>query len=181
MQVTLTFGRRTDDGIEYYEVRLMRGTAEYFNSLDASLRKQTELESLRAQIRDASTVELKDREDNERLKKQASVCSVLYLSAQPLTPLQLAAEREISGRRERDFETQRAEWDDEISRLQDSLRKVDAFRRENESKLLPIKLQEEELSDELARQKERDALRCFSVPCIIFCRLTLRRHQEELH
>ena len=54
----------------YYEVRLMRGTAEYFNSLDASLRKQTELESLRAQIRDASTVELKDREDNERLKKQ---------------------------------------------------------------------------------------------------------------
>lgn len=48
----------------------MRGTAEYFNSLDASLRKQTELESLRAQIRDASTVELKDREDNERLKKQ---------------------------------------------------------------------------------------------------------------
>ena len=74
MQVTLTFGRRTEDGIEYYEVRLMRGTAEYFNSLDASLRKQTELESLRAQIRDASTVELKDREDNERLKKQASVC-----------------------------------------------------------------------------------------------------------
>ncbi len=69
-QVALTFGRRTDDGIEYYEVRLMRGTAEYFNSLDASLRKQTELESLRAQIRDASTVELKDREDNERLKKQ---------------------------------------------------------------------------------------------------------------
>jgi hypothetical protein len=72
----------------------MRGTAEYFNSLDASLRKQvrhenfssvasrvlvmrvlpqTELESLRAQIRDASTVELKDREDNERLKKQVRV------------------------------------------------------------------------------------------------------------
>ena len=42
---------------------------------------------------------------------------------------------------------------------QDSLRKVEAFRRENESKLQPIKLQEEELSDELARQKERDALR----------------------
>jgi hypothetical protein len=36
---------------------------------------------------------------------------------------------------------------------------VDAIRRENESKLQPIKLQEEELSDELARQKERDALR----------------------
>jgi hypothetical protein len=140
-QVTLTFGRRADDGIEFYEVRLMRGTAEYFNSLDASLRKQTELESLRAQIRDASTVELKDREDNERLKKQ------------------LAAEREISSRRERDFEAQRSEWDDEIARLQDSLRKVEAFRRENESKLQPIKLQEEELSDELARQKERDALR----------------------
>ena len=72
----------------------------YFNSLDASLRKQTELESLRAQIRDASTVELKEREDLERLKKQ------------------LAAEREIGGRRERDFETQRGEWDDEIARLQ---------------------------------------------------------------
>ena len=62
-------------------------------------------------------------------------------------------------RRERDFEAQRCEWDDEIARLQDSLRKVEAFRRENESKLQPIRLQEEELSDELARQKERDALR----------------------
>ena len=77
-----------------------RCTRRYFNSLDASLRKQTELESLRAQIRDASTVELKEREDLERLKKQ------------------LAAEREIGGRRERDFETQRGEWDDEIARLQ---------------------------------------------------------------
>ena len=57
----------------------MRGTAEYFNSLDANLRKQTELESLRAQIRDASTVELKDREDNERLKKQVSRESMLPL------------------------------------------------------------------------------------------------------
>jgi hypothetical protein len=38
--------------------------------------------------------------------------------------------------------------------MQDFLRKVEAFRSENESKL-----QEEELSDELARQKERDALR----------------------
>jgi hypothetical protein len=157
-QVTLTFGRRIDDGIEYYEVRLMRGTAEYFNSLDASLRKQTELESLRAQIRDASTVELKDREDNERLKKQATSPALLFFSI-ALTFAQLAAEREISSRRERDFEAQRAEWDDEIARLQDSLRKVEAFRRENEAKLQPIKLQEEELSDELARQKERDALR----------------------
>jgi hypothetical protein len=103
----------------------MRGTAEYFNSLDASLRKQvpllhfrrfvsrvsmlylfsrdacishahllqTELESLRAQIRDASTVELKDREDNERLKKQvwphikAHCCEILtrgaFCSLQP--------------------------------------------------------------------------------------------------
>ena len=42
---------------------------------------------------------------------------------------QLAAEREISGRRERDFETQRSEWDDELARLQDSLRKVGATRR----------------------------------------------------
>jgi hypothetical protein len=82
MQVTLTFGRRTDDGIEYYEVRLMRGTAEYFNSLDASLRKQTELESLRAQIRDASTVELKDREDNERLK-EAGKCLFRAVSIGP--------------------------------------------------------------------------------------------------
>ena len=55
--------------------------------------------------------------------------------------LQLAAEREISSRRERDFEAQRSEWDDEIARLQDSLRKVEAFRRENEAKLQPIKLQ----------------------------------------
>ena len=36
---------------------------------------------------------------------------------------------------------------------------MEAFRRENESKLQPIRLQEEELSDELARQKERDLLR----------------------
>ena len=29
LQVALTFGRRSEEGIEYYEVRLMRGTAEY--------------------------------------------------------------------------------------------------------------------------------------------------------
>jgi len=29
LQVALTFGRRSEEGIEYYEVWLMRGTAEY--------------------------------------------------------------------------------------------------------------------------------------------------------
>lgn len=60
----------------------MRGTAEYFNSLDTSMRKQSEIESLRVQLREAMAQEAAEREELERLKKQ------------------LAAEREASARSE---------------------------------------------------------------------------------
>lgn len=38
---------------KHYEVRLMRGTAEYFSALDASFRRQGELDALRGQLREA--------------------------------------------------------------------------------------------------------------------------------
>jgi len=141
--VVLTFSRPSPDGhdLQYMNVKLMRGTAEYFNSLDASLRVQEETESLKSQLREAHANEAKEREEMERLKKH------------------LIAEREASQRREREFEAQRQEFDEEIARLQDQLRKHETARRGAEIKLNPIRQREEELSDELSRAREKDSLR----------------------
>ena len=52
-----------------YDVKLMRGTAEYFQSLSASRSMEDEIDQLRLQLRQALAHCSQDRDELDRLRK----------------------------------------------------------------------------------------------------------------
>eukprot|EP00295_Goniomonas_pacifica_P020177 CAMPEP_0175847942 /NCGR_PEP_ID=MMETSP0107_2-20121207/23637_1 /TAXON_ID=195067 ORGANISM="Goniomonas pacifica, Strain CCMP1869" /NCGR_SAMPLE_ID=MMETSP0107_2 /ASSEMBLY_ACC=CAM_ASM_000203 /LENGTH=367 /DNA_ID=CAMNT_0017162821 /DNA_START=7 /DNA_END=1110 /DNA_ORIENTATION=- len=139
--VKLTFGRAVGDSIQYYDVRLMRGTAEYFAALDASYRRQGELDTLRIQLREALASGAQEHEELERVKKL------------------LQMERETAHRREQEYDTMQREQSENLLQHTELLRRAEQGRREVELQLMPVAQREQDLTEELNRQREKDMLR----------------------
>mmetsp|Transcript_43732 Transcript_43732/g.64188 ORF Transcript_43732/g.64188 Transcript_43732/m.64188 type:complete len:358 (-) Transcript_43732:587-1660(-) len=137
----LSLQRREGSEVYQYDIKLMRGTAEYFQSLSASRSMEDEIDQLRLQLRQALAHCSQDRDELDRLRKV------------------LSTEREGSQRREREIEQMASGNGEEIMKLNDHLRKVEQSRREAEIKLHPLQQREADLAEELNRQKEKERLR----------------------
>ena len=137
----LSLQRREGAEVYQYDIKLMRGTAEYFQSLTASRTMEDEIDQLRLQLRQALAHCSQDRDELDRLRKV------------------LGQERESSQRREREIEQLATGNGEEIMKLNDTLRKVEQGRREAEIKLHPLQQREADLAEELNRQKEKERLR----------------------
>eukprot|EP00960_Hanusia_phi_P011437 333778-Hanusia_phi.AAC.2 len=66
--------------------------------------------------------------------------------------------RESSQRREREIEQMQQKNSEEIMKLNDGLRKAEQSRREAEIKLHPLQQRENDLAEELSRQKEKESI-----------------------
>jgi len=153
--VKLTLQRREGGEVHQFETKLMRGTAEYFQSLSATRSMEDEIDQLRLQLRQALAHCSQDRDELDRLRKM------------------LQSERETSQRRERELETLQQTNAEEVMKLNDQLRKAEQARREAEIKLHPLQQRESDLTEELARQKEKERLRKEYIEEL------KKRHEEE--
>lgn len=74
-----TFTSRSPGAEVYqYDVKLMRGTAEYFQSLSASRSMEDEIDQLRLQLRQALAHCSQDRDELDRLRKVSSSTCPLH-------------------------------------------------------------------------------------------------------
>mmetsp|Transcript_4317 Transcript_4317/g.10779 ORF Transcript_4317/g.10779 Transcript_4317/m.10779 type:complete len:358 (-) Transcript_4317:288-1361(-) len=137
--VRLAFARKESG--QPYDVRLMRGSAEYLQSLTSSKTIEDEIDQLRMQLRQALSHCSQDRDELDRLRKM------------------LQSERDQSQRRERELELLQQENTAELTTLNENLRNAEGGRRDAETKLHPMQQREADLSEELSRQKEKERLR----------------------
>jgi len=124
-----------------YEVELLRGSPEYFAGLEQERKYEEELMELKLQLKQALAEEQQVAEEVERVKRL------------------LVAERGEKERREREQEQLAAAIDDDKQQLIEALRKVEGARRDVDTRLIPVQEHEQELTEELARQTEKDRLR----------------------
>ncbi len=137
----LTLQRREGQELYQYDIKLMRGTAEYFQSLSASRSMEDEIDQLRLQLRQALAHCSQDRDELDRLRKM------------------LSTERDNSQRREREIEQMATGNGEEIMKLNDTLRKTEHSRREAEIKLHPLQqVPPTSLPPSLSRSRSRAPL-----------------------
>ena len=101
-------------------------------------RYEIEMQDLRHQLKQTLSEEKEISEEVERVRR------VLQL------------ERGASARREKELEEIRSSHAREVASLSESLRRAEQSRREASGRLAPVKSREQELSEELARMKEKD-------------------------
>ncbi|EKX37354.1 hypothetical protein GUITHDRAFT_165492 [Guillardia theta CCMP2712] len=167
--VVLTFARAVEAGMDAetsdmnsgntviakFDVELVRGSPEYFNKMDSARKYEIEMQDLRHQLKQTLSEEKEISEEVERVRR------VLQL------------ERGASARREKELEEIRSSHAREVASLSESLRRAEQSRREASGRLAPVKSREQELSEELARMKEKDRLRKEYVEEL------RKRHEEE--
>eukprot|EP00288_Rhodomonas_lens_P008933 CAMPEP_0177741890 /NCGR_PEP_ID=MMETSP0484_2-20121128/28352_1 /TAXON_ID=354590 /ORGANISM="Rhodomonas lens, Strain RHODO" /LENGTH=381 /DNA_ID=CAMNT_0019256153 /DNA_START=145 /DNA_END=1288 /DNA_ORIENTATION=- len=153
--VVLTFARAVEAGtdgesgdgtfgntvIAKFDVELLRGSPEYFARMDQSRRYEAEMQDLRQQLKQTLGEEKEIAEEIERVKR------VLQL------------ERGASARREKELEDLRASHVRETTALTEACRRAETVRREAIGRLAPVQSREQDMSEELARMKEKDRLR----------------------
>jgi len=150
--VVLTFARAVESTeaeadavggtvIAKFDVELMRGSPEYLARLDASRRYEGELMDLRQQLKQALAEEKEIAEEVERVKR------VLQL------------ERGASARREKEIEDIRNSHQRETQALTEACRRAEQVRRDAVGRLMPVQTREGDMTEELARMKEKDRLR----------------------
>ena len=107
-RVKLSFERREANGEAHqFECALVRGTAEYLNGMSAPRGMEDDVDEARLQLRQALAHCAQDREELDRLRKM------------------LQQERESAQRREREIEEMQASNAEEVSKLNDTLRKAE--------------------------------------------------------
>lgn len=107
-RVKLSFERRESTGeIHQFECTLVRGTAEYLNSIGAPRGMDDDVDEARMQLRQALAHCAQDREELDRLRKM------------------LQQERETAQRREREIEQLQASNAEEIAKLNETLRRAE--------------------------------------------------------
>mmetsp|Transcript_12347 Transcript_12347/g.19468 ORF Transcript_12347/g.19468 Transcript_12347/m.19468 type:complete len:306 (+) Transcript_12347:109-1026(+) len=168
--VVLTFARAVEAGAEgddqdsnnlthtviaKFDVELTRGSPDYFTRMDATRRYESELSELRQQLKQSLGEEKEVAEEVERVKR------VLQL------------ERGASARREKEMEDIRGSHMREVAALTEACRRAEQVRREANSRLAPVQSREQDMSEELARMKEKDRLRKEYVEEL------RKRHEEE--
>eukprot|EP00961_Rhodomonas_salina_P276169 3731053-Rhodomonas_salina.1 len=150
--VVLTFARAVEAGtdgesgdgtfgntvIAKFDVELLRGSPEYFARMDQSRRYEAEMQDLRQQLKQTLGEEKEIAEEIERVKR------VLQL------------ERGASARREKELEDLRASHVRETTALTEACRRAETVRREAIGRLAPVQSREQDMSEELARMKEKD-------------------------
>mmetsp|Transcript_4140 Transcript_4140/g.9819 ORF Transcript_4140/g.9819 Transcript_4140/m.9819 type:complete len:385 (-) Transcript_4140:223-1377(-) len=165
--VVLTFARAVESGAEVdldavggtviakFDVELMRGSPEYLARLDASRRYEGELMDLRQQLKQALAEEKEIAEEVERVKR------VLQL------------ERGASARRDKEIEDIRNAHQRETQALTEACRRAEQVKRDAVGRLMPVQTREGDMTEELARMKEKDRLRKEYVEEL------RKRHEEE--
>uniref|UniRef100_A0A6T8JUY2 PDZ domain-containing protein n=2 Tax=Hemiselmis andersenii TaxID=464988 RepID=A0A6T8JUY2_HEMAN len=153
--VKLTFQRKDMGEAHTFDVRLMRGSAEYLQSLTSSKTIEDEIDQLRLQLRQALSHCSQDRDELDRLRKM------------------LQTERDQSQMRERELELLQQENARELAQLNENLRNAEGGRREAETQLHPLQQREADLAEELNRQKEKERLRKEYIEEL------KKRHEEE--
>lgn len=182
--VKLSFRRFDGDREASYDVRLVRGTAEYFAAAAAANRhNQNHSQPTPPNHQPAPVVpqlplssisshHAEDDTDPSRQKLRQSLSQVMgacevFLTNQNAADRdeierlkrQLQAARESSARREREFEAGHAQQLEELNRMQEALRRAEAARKDAEARVAPLQHREQELLEELNRQREKERLR----------------------
>lgn len=124
-----------------YELDLIRGTPEYFAGLELEKRHEEELVELKLQLKQALAEEQQVAEEVDRIKRL------------------LAVERVEKERRDKDLDMLEGSFEEDKNQLLEALRKVELVKRDIEQKLQPVQAREQELTEELARQTDKDRLR----------------------
>ena len=131
---------------------------------------EDEIDQLRLQLRSPSQPRLalsytcdhrqalahcsQDRDELDRLRKILQ--QERYWREEAVSLSHCDCHRESSQRREREIEQMQQKNSDEIMKLNEGLRKAEQSRREAEIKLHPLQQRENDLAEELSRQKEKE-------------------------
>ncbi|EKX35503.1 hypothetical protein GUITHDRAFT_146427 [Guillardia theta CCMP2712] len=124
-----------------YELELVRGSPEYFARLEQEKRNEDELTELKLQLKQALAEEQQVAEEVDRIKRL------------------LISERQDKEMRDKDVAVLEQTFDEDKQQLTEALRKVETVKRDVEARLAPVQAREQELSEELSRQIEKDRLR----------------------